>query len=116
MIMSIYDCEFFLHDLLIKHGGLYTSHMLFISLLFVFPICIHPIVAIVQCFVVSHPRLHRHPIMEDGNYTLLYHSHFGLDDCKSDHASLFYHVGRRILAIFLFLCLHSHISNGRVYT
>ena len=89
MIMSLYDYEFFLHDIVIKHGG----NMLFISPFFVVPTCIHPVVAMGHCFELSFPRLHEHPIMEDKIYTLLYHSHFGLHDCKSDHASL-NHVGR----------------------
>jgi len=55
----------------------------------------HLMVAMLQCFVVSYPRLHGHLVMEDGMYTLLYNPHFGLHNCKSDHASL-NHVGRRV--------------------
>ena len=102
MIMSIYNCEiFFLHDLVNKQSGLCTNNVLFISMFFMIPTCIHPMVAMVRCFVVSYPRLHGHLVMEDGIYTLLYHSHFGLHECKSDHASLNY-VGLRILEMFWF--------------
>ena len=88
MIMPLYDCELFLHDLVIKHNGFCTSSMLFISMFFMVPTCIHPMVAMARCVVVSYPRLHGHLVMEDKILTFLYRSHFGLHDCKSDHVVL----------------------------
>ena len=35
MTMSSYDCEFFLYNLVIKHGGLCTNNMMFVSPFFI---------------------------------------------------------------------------------